>query len=50
LFFRNDVVQLDLQRERDALRMTASRHPPADETRGAAPTATLEPASSNAAP
>ena len=50
LFFRNDVVQLDLQRERDALGMTEARCPPADETRAAsAPAAALHPASSNAA-
>ena len=49
LFFRNDVVQLDLQRERDALRMTETQRPPADDTRGPAATAALQPASSNTA-
>jgi len=49
LFFRNDVVQLDLQRERDALRMTETQRPPTDDTRGPAATAALQPASSNTA-
>ncbi|MEA2733994.1 MAG: hypothetical protein QOE14_445 [Humisphaera sp.] len=31
LFFRNDVVQLDLQREKDALKMTATRCPPSSD-------------------
>jgi NADH dehydrogenase len=45
LFFHNDVVQLDLQREKDALRMTATGRPPAEDK---PPTTPLEPASSNA--
>ena len=31
LFFRSDVVQLDLQREKDALRLTSSRCPPVED-------------------
>jgi NADH:ubiquinone reductase (H+-translocating) len=47
LFFHNDVVQLDLQREKDALRMTATA-PPAVEKSSAA--GALQPASTHAAP
>ena len=48
LFFRNDVVQLDLQRERDALRMTETRCTPDEATRATAAAAALHPTSSNA--
>ena len=48
LFFHNDVVQLDLQREKDALRMTATASPPAETS--PATVASLQPASTNAAP
>ena len=48
LFFHNDVVQLDLQREKDALRMTEThRLPLTAETRASA---TLQPTSSDGAP
>jgi NADH dehydrogenase len=47
LFFRSDVVQLDLQRERDALRLTATRCPPIND---AAAVPTLRSSSPNTAP
>ena len=56
LFFRNDVVQLDLQREKDALRLTASRCPPGEESAAAPPAppaaarAPLQPSSADVAP
>jgi hypothetical protein len=48
LFFHNDVVQLDLQREKDALRLTTPTDCAPVETSPA--TAPLQPASSDAAP